>query len=271
MIKFSKQVVTWALGIISAVFTLVPEALFGCYKIVPDAPCEVNIIINRVLCFLAITVLVAIIYGCYFQFRNSVNSRGKNYSVVVHYGDIFDMSKCKKVIPFDECFTTEVGQAPAQVKPTSICGQYLARYPIDNIQAIIDKAQLKPCRGKSKYKSKDKYESGCLVPHGDYLLMAFTKLDEDGLGRMTRDEYLECLSLLWREINKHYGQTDVCIPVLGSGITRLGDNELTQQELLDMIIGSYKLSAHKIKAPTRLRIVCKKRDDFSMNKIGEHL
>ena len=57
MIKFSKQVVTWALGIISAVFTLVPEALFGCYKIVPGAPCEVNIIINRVLCFLAITVL----------------------------------------------------------------------------------------------------------------------------------------------------------------------------------------------------------------------
>lgn len=271
MIKFSKQVVTWALGIISAVFTLVPEALFGCYKIVPDAPCEVNIIINRVLCFLAITVLVAIIYGCYFQFRNSVNIRGKNYSVVVHYGDIFDMSKCKKVIPFDECFTTEVGQAPAQVKSTSICGQYLARYPIDNIQAIIDKAQLKPCKGKSKYKSKDKYESGCLVPHGDYLLMAFTKLDEDGLGRMTRDEYLECLSLLWREINKHYGQTDVCIPVLGSGITRLGDNELTQQELLDMIIGSYKLSAHKVKAPAQLHIVCKKRDDFSINKIGAYL
>ena len=271
MIKFSKQVVAWALGIISAVFTLVPEALFGCCKIAPSAPYEVNIIINRLLCFLGVTVLVAIIYGGYFHLRKSIYIRGKNYSIVVHYGDIFDMSKCKKVIPFDECFTTEVGQAPAQVKPTSICGQYLAQYPIDNIQAIIDKTQVKPCKGKSKYKSKDKYESGCLVPHGDYLLMAFTKLDEDGLGRMTRDEYLECLSLLWREINKHYGQTDVCIPVLGSGITRLGDNELTQQELLDMIIGSYKLSAHKVKAPAQLHIVCKKRDDFSINKIGEHL
>ena len=271
MIKFSKQVVTWALGIISAVFTLVPEALFGFCKIVPSAPYEVNIIINRVLCFLGITVLVAIIYGCYFHLRKSINIRGKNYSIVVHYGDIFDMSKCKKVIPFDECFTTEVGQAPEQVKPSSICGQYLAKYPIDNIQAIIDKAQLRPCKGKSNYNNQERYESGRLVPNGDYLLMAFTKLDKDGLGRMTRDEYLECLSLLWREINKYYGQTDVCIPVLGSGITRLGDNELTQQELLDMIIGSYKLSAHKIKAPTRLRIVCKKRDDFSMNKIGEHL
>ena len=271
MIKFFKQVVSWALGIISGLFTFVPEALFGCYKIAPSAPYEVNIIINRVLCFLSITVLLAIIYGCYFHFRKSINISGKNYNIVVHYGDIFDMSKCKKVIPFDECFTTEVGQAPAQVKPTSICGQYLAKYPIDDIQAIIDKAQLKPCKGKSKHKSKDKYESGRLAPHGDYLLMEFTKLDEDGLGRMTRDEYLECLSLLWREINKHYGQTDVCIPVLGSGITRLGDNELTQQELLDMIIGSYKLCAHKIKMPSQLHIVCKHCENFSINKIGEHL
>lgn len=271
MIKFSKQVVTWSLGIITGLFTLVPEAIFGCYKIAPNVPHEVNIIINRVICFLGIAVLVAIVYGCYIPLRKSINIRGKNYKIVVHYGDIFDMSKCKKVIPFDECFTTEVGQAPAQVKPTSICGQFLAKYPIDNIQAIIDKAQLKPCKGKSKYKSKDKYESGCLVPQGDYLLMAFTKLDEDGLGIMTRDEYLDCLFFLWREINKHYGQTNVCIPVLGSGITRLGDNELTQQELLDMIIGSYKLCDHKIKMPSQLHIVCKPREDFSINKIGEHL
>lgn len=271
MIKFSKQVITCALGIVSAVFTFVPEVLFGYCKIAPCAPNEVNIIINRVLCFLGLAVLVAIIHGCYFHLRKSVNIRGKNYRIVVRYGDIFDMSKCKKVIPFDECFTTEVGQAPAQVKPSSICGQYLAKYPIDNIQAIIDKAQLRPSKGKSKYKSQERYESGRLVAHGDYLFMAFTKLDEDGLGRMTHDEYLECLSLLWREINKHYGQTDVCIPVLGSGVTRLGDNELTQQELLDMIIGSYKLSAHKVKAPARLHIVCKKCDEFSINKIGEHL
>ena len=33
-----------------------------------------------------------------------------------------------------------------------------------------------------------------------------------------------------------YGSIANCIPILGSGITRLGDGDLTQQELLDLII-----------------------------------
>lgn len=81
------------------------------------------------------------------------------------------------------------------------------------------------------------HANSMMVPNRDYLLMAFAKLDRDGLGRMTRNEFIECLSTLWREIDKYYGQTDMCIPILGSGITRMDDTSLTQQELLDMIIG----------------------------------
>ena len=67
---------------------------------------------------------------------------------------------------------------------------------------------------------------------------------------MNREEYLVCLSLLWKEINKYYAQKDVCIPILGSSITRTGSgSNLTQQELLDMIIYSYKLCNSKIKIP----------------------
>ena len=88
---------------------------------------------------------------------------------------------------------------------------------------------------------------------------------------MTREEYLDCLSLLWKEIDKHYGQNDVCIPILGSGVTRIDGVSLSQQELLDMIIESYKLTTHKIKLPNKLYIVCKKQDDFSLNRIGENI
>ena len=102
--------------------------------------------------------------------------------------------------------------------------------------------------------------------------MAFAKLDEDGRGQFfSRDEYLDCLSILWNEIDKYYGQNDVCIPVLGAGLTRIGDKILTQQELLDIIIASYKLSSHKLKLPCQLHIVCKRNDNFSLNKIGATL
>ena len=101
--------------------------------------------------------------------------------------------------------------------------------------------------------------------------MAFAKLDENGLGVMTRKEYIACLEQLWTELDKYYGQRDICIPILGSGVTRMEDTSLTQQELLDIMIESYKLSTHKIKTPHKLCIVYKKRDDFSFDKIGESI
>ena len=50
--------------------------------------------------------------------------------------------------------------------------------------------------------------------------MAFVRLDERGKGRFfSRDEYLECLNLLWKELENNYSENDVCVPILGAGIT----------------------------------------------------
>lgn len=100
--------------------------------------------------------------------------------------------------------------------------------------------------------------------------MAFAKLDKNGLGRLTCDEYLKCLSVLWEEINTYYGQKDVCISILGAGLTRFDGGSgasIPQQELLDMMIWSYKLSSHKIKSSHKLRVICKRCEDFSLDKI----
>lgn len=271
MLKLLKKSSTWALSIITVVFTFVPESVFGKWKWLPNASDEANVVLARVLAFIAALVISIIINTLYVLGRRSIRIKGKNYSIQVQYGDLFKMRACKIVIPFDECFTTSVGAAPSDINPDSICGQYLKEYPIQDIQSLIDNVQLKPAKGKSKYQNKERYDSGKLVPNGNYLLMAFAKLDKDGLGRMTRDEFLACLSVLWKEIDKYYGQKDVCIPVLGSGIIRMDDTSLTQQELLEIIIGSYRLSPHKMKSPSQLHIVCKKREDFSLNKVGENM
>lgn len=271
MNKLFKKRIAWTLSIIGVIFTFVPETIFEKYKYLSNFSDEINVILNRVLVFAIVFILVGIINTLYLNCRNSVCIKGHNYSIKVEYGDLLEKNNCKKVINFDECFTTSVGNSPADIKPTSICGQYLQNNPIQDMQNLIDSAQLKPSRGKSKYQNKVRYESGKLVPNGEYLLLAFAKLDKDGLGRFfSHDEFLDCLSLLWKEIDKYYGQKDVCIPVLGAGITRMNGESLTQQELLDIIIGSYKLSPHKIKSPCQLHIVCKKCDDFSLNKIGQN-
>ena len=68
---------------------------------------------------------------------------------------------------------------------------------------------------------------------------------------------------------KYNQQKDVCIPVLGGGLTSIGETTPTQQELVDLIIESYKLFMHKIKNPQKLRIICRRKDDISLSKIGE--
>lgn len=275
MFKFLEKINKWSLSIITVIFAFVPETIFGKYKLLLNASDEENVVLNRVLAFIAVIILSIIINALYLHFRRRIRIKGNNYSIQIEYGDLLEMHACKKVINFDECFTTSVGDAPSEIKPDSICGQYLKKYPIENMQSLIDNAHLMPAEGTSKYQNKVRYDSGKLVPNGDYLLMAFAKLDKDGLGRFfSRDEFLDCLSTLWKEIDKYYGQKDVCIPILGSGITRMdgaSGASLTQQKLLDIIICSYKLSSLKIKSPCKLHIVCKKSDDFSLNKIGESL
>ena len=276
IVKCSK----YAFSIITIIFAFVPEAWFSLIAaaIMWHTPWATEyssytyIIISRVLCFILVLIGVSV----YLKIRSKITIKGDNYYICVEYGDIFQADDCKCVITFDECFTTKIGSAPADINFDSICGKYLRLHPDLNdetMTSLIESAQVHPKQTPSKYKSFVRYESGTIVPYGNELLMAFTPLDEHGKGRFpSRDAYLACWDKLWKNIENHYSEMDVCIPVLGSGTTVFDGGSgasISQQDLLDMIIWSYRLSSHKIKAPHKLRIICQRKDNFSLDHIGE--
>lgn len=283
MITFITKSFGIAFPLVTGIFTFVPESFFKGHEWLPRNLLEqyklisciniqdINIIISRFACFLMVWFIALLLYGLFLYFRKRIIIRGQNYSISIEYGDIFKTENCKRVINFDECFTTQVGDKIANINPTSICGQYLLLHPNLNMQQLINDADVKPSRSKSKYQHKTRYDSGTIVPNGDDLLMAFSKLDERGKGKFfSRDEYLECLNLLWIELENHYSEKDVCIPILGAGTTVFDGGSgasIPKQDLLDIIIRSYKLSSHKIKSPHKLRIICIKSSDFSINNI----
>lgn len=285
MINFIKKSVPWAFAAVTGVFTFVPESFFASHRWVTQEllnefkllskvdAASVNIIISRLACFLAIWIAISVIYLLFLLFRRWTTIYGDNYSIRVEYGNILNKRNCKRVINFDECFTTKVGDKTADINPKSICGQYLTAHPELDMQKLIDDAHVAPARAKSKYQQKVRYDSGTIVPNGDDLLMAFAKLDTTGKGRFfSRDEYLQCLDRLWKELENHYSEMDVCVPILGAGTTSFDGGSgasISQQDLLDMMIYSYKLSSHKIKTPYKLRIVCKKNRGFSINNIDK--
>lgn len=285
MIDFIVKSGTLAFAIVTGVFTFTPEAFFGKHEWITQEALEqckwfarldvqdVNIIISRLVCFLLIWIVISFLYAIFLKFRKWITIKGQNYSIRVEYGNILKTKNCKRVINFDECFTKQVGNATADINQDSICGQYLTLHSDLDVQRLIEAAQITPARSKSKYQNKTRYDSGTIVPNGDDLLMAFAKLDEKGKGRFfSRDDYLVCLDLLWKELENNYSEKDVCVPILGAGTTSFDGGagaSISQQDLLDMMIWSYKLSSHKIKAPHKLRIVCRKSSGFTINNIGK--
>ncbi len=255
-------------------YKFIPEEYIIQYEFLLNigTPC-INIIICRVLCILIVWILSSFLYILILKAKIWTTIKGNNYSIKIEYGNILKKKKCKRVINFDECFTTKVSDATADIKPASLCGQYLSAHPHLDVQKLIDDAHITPETTKSKYQQKTRYPLGTIVPNGDDLLLAFVRLDEKGKGRFfLRDEYLACLNNLWKELVNHYAEKDVCVPILGAGSTAFDGGSgasLSQQELLDMMIWSYRLSSYKIKHPYKLRIICRRNDNFSINDISK--
>ena len=283
---FLKKSITLAFAFATGIYTFVPESFFENYRWISQefleqykllsylAAQDINIIISRFIYFLFVWFITSLIYAVFLKLRWWTTIKGQNYSIRIEYGDILKKKHCKKVINFDECFTTQVGSATADINPTSICGQYLALHSGVDIQHLIESANISPARSRSKYQHKTRYDPGTIVPNGDDLLMAFAKLDDKGKGRFfSRDEYLICLDKLWKELENYYSEKDVCVPILGAGTTSFDGGSgasISQQDLLDMMIWSYRLSSHKIKLPHQLRIICKRNSEFSINHISKN-
>ena len=264
-----KQSVTFTMILIA----IIPESCFRVWKLAPFFSEMINIIMNRGILLLVVWVLALIVNCIMAILKTTYIIMGKSYCISIEYGDLLKIPNCKKVIPFDECFTTVVGDKPEEVNKNSLCGQYLIVHPIkkEEMMSLLKEQDIKSEKSESEWHRQKRYQSGTLVSKNEYLFLAFAKLNEKGLAEMTREEFLNCLNVLWQEIDTYYGQQDVCMPILGSGVTRMRDETLTQQELLDIIIASYKLSPYKIKLPYKLRIICRDKSKFSLHRIGDYI
>ena len=214
---------------------------------------------HKVIAGIVFLLLLLIIYIVMLYRANILDSVSLNINglkIDIFYGDIFS-SEGLKLIPFNEYFDTLVDNVV--IAENSLNGMFINNYSNqESLDAQIErKLTQKPSKvnqGRELGK-KEKYELGTTVEvENDYLLTAFTHFDEEHRACLSKGEYLLCLDSLWKEVNRIYAQRNISIPLLGSGITRVG-NELKLQDYLEQILNSLKLSNLDSAHNTKISII----------------
>lgn len=198
-----------------------------------------------------------------------------NSKVIVKIDDIFKQTG-NKVIAFNEYFDTIVDDSIISKK--SLNGIFLTEIlptksktidEFDNLIAtdsFLDKSKLEINTNRERGKSQ-KYELGTIFKFDDYFFTSMTKFDENNRAYINQREYIDFLLKFWDNVDMLYNNNTVVIPVLGSGITRFKDNvDITDQELLNMLIWTFKLSRIKFTYPSEINIIIykDKRDKINL-------
>ncbi|MFF2501133.1 macro domain-containing protein [Peribacillus sp. NPDC058075] len=227
-------------------------------------------------------VIVSIIYIIrYFIVTSGLKEITLNVDgslIEITSGDIFEQDDCYKVIAFNEFFDTKVDDKIISSK--SLNGIYLLnKYPTAREINSFDKRVAKEPRLKAIEEGVSRrlggktarYELGSIFQDKDYFLVAFSKFDEKNEANLRLAEYATCLLRFWDEANSLYNQNPIALPLLGTGITRHKDFTATNQELLEVILWTFKISKVKFKEPSKVKILIRENqiEDIDFNKLRE--
>lgn len=219
-------------------------------------------------------ILFAFIYTIiwlYFNFMKKIKIDIDGSSVILKAGDLFE-EKGLKVIPFNEYFDTKVDNKI--IAEHSLNGIFINKYYSKSIQELDDYI-IEKCDNediidrdiKRKNGGKEiKYKLSSTVISDNYILTAFARFNDNNEATLTMPEYMEFLINFWDRINRIYAQRSVSVPIIGSGITRIKEHKnISDEDLLKIMLWTFKLSEYRFKYPAKLTIVIHK---HKMNKIN---
>lgn len=212
------------------------------------------------------------------NFLNKAKLHINNSTVHVKVGDIFEeVDKEKlKVIAFNEYFDTSVDNKIIAEK--SLNGIYINK-KVENVKELDQmieadqKLNEKIIANENTRKNgkQKRYKLGTVFQDDDYLLTAFSKFDKDNKAFLYMNDYINFLINFWNEVDIVYAGRTVVVPLLGSGITRFQEyNMVSEQELLELLIWSFKVSRIKFKHPAHVSIIIHESTKHKINfyKLG---
>lgn len=239
-----------------------------------------NFIANNKKIVVIISLILLIVYYIYkiiyiIKLKNiSLKICGSTFQI--RQGNIFEQQGLK-VINFNEYFDTLVDNRI--IAENSLNGKYIIEKLNNNVKLIdaeIEKQLSDKCIEENKKRSKGKikkYNLGEIVEFDNYLLTSLTKFTDDNRAVLTLKDYLSFLMNFWDNLDKVYANRNVNITLFGSSsLTRFTDAyEINEQDLIEIIIWTFKISKIKFKYPTKITLILSKEllDKINLYRIRE--
>lgn len=192
--------------------------------------------------------------------------------VTIKYGDIFAQNGLK-VIAFNEYFDTLVDDNI--ISHNTLNGEFIEKY-IRNVNALDKEIEEQIKVNKFQIQKNERLSGkniqcrlGSIVKFNEFLLLAFSKFHEDNRAFLTSRDYHDCLVHFWSELDRVYAGYPVSLPLLGSGITRVGSlpTEMTNQNLLQEILDTFSNSNIRFAAGLNVILSTKVKEDIDLLRI----
>ena len=252
---FDKRILHKFYGVLS-VISVLTSILFRFVEI--SQKCKVKIGFAS----LCILITIYVVLWLHANLRRSISLKINTSEIEIKFGDIFEEQAELKAIGFNEYFDTIVDDTI--ISKSSLHGQYIEKFykgrtaELDRI--ISSNTHLAEARlGETPERiagKKVRYKLGTIVVVNDYLLTALSRFDENNKAYLEIDDYINCLLNFWNEIDRVYAGRTVALPILGSGITRFkGYENISDQELIELIIWTFKVSRIKFTYPSKVKII----------------
>ncbi|WP_282002822.1 macro domain-containing protein [Veillonella denticariosi] len=247
-LRDSIEISLFIVTIISTIFTILGVSL----SVIEDFGILIKLGI-LILCFLIIVGLSYFAIGRIY--REAVCLNINQNLVDISYGNLFEVDGWK-VIGCDTHFDTRVDDSVISKK--SLHGQLILNHGnIDDINVLVkeeaERLKLK-CNNDGLYSfplgTVIRYDSS--YDHQTYLMLSMTELNSRNEAYTNMVEFINTLSIMWKEINRVYASHDIVIPVLGTGISRFDSNK-SEEELLKAML--YTLYISGVKFNSRINIV----------------
>ena len=223
-----------------------------------------ELISKNKLLVLLIWAIITVIYYAYSLIsmckikKITLSIQGSTFEI--KSGDIFE-SPNLKVINFNEYFDTQVDNKI--IAKNSLNGKYILDILNNDIKELdveIERqlaSKVLANNDNRKLGKKKQYNLGEIVEYKDYLLTSFTKFTNDNRAILSLKDYLTFLMNFWDNLDKIYANRCVTITLFGSSsLTRFTDAyEINDQDLIEIIIWTFKISKIKFKYPTKITMV----------------